>query len=160
MLLNPDYSILPKGPPVNTIPVDVLAEGIVKLLEHPGAKNQVYHLSQGPDDRLEFKDFIAQLRPVAEALLKRRIRQPKYVSPVFHRGLLRLLSKLTWGRTGRNIRTQLLFLNYASVVWDADNKNTWAALNGLGVCRPRFAEYLPHLMGYYLAHREGKKWPF
>lgn len=160
MLLNPDYPVMPKGPPVNTIPVDILAEGIARLMEYPGARGQVYHFCQGADDRTEFTDFIEQLQPVAEALLKRPVRQPKYVSPVFHRALLRLLRKLTWGRAGRYIRTQLLFLDYSFVSWNVDNSKARETLKGMGMHWPRFADYLPQLMGYYCAHCGGKRWPF
>jgi hypothetical protein len=53
---------------VDTIPVDVLAEGVARLMEHPGGHGRVFHLAQGIEDRVAFAEFIDKLRPVAEAL--------------------------------------------------------------------------------------------
>jgi thioester reductase-like protein len=160
MLLNPDYPILPKGPPVDTIPVDILAEGIARLMEHPPARNRVYHLMQGLEDGMEFSEFIDKLQPIAEDHLQRAIRRPAYVIPVFHRLLIEITRAVTWGRARRAARIQLLFIRYAGVSWKVESRQTRAALASAGVKWPRFDEYLPNLMAYYFKHRHEKRLPF
>ncbi|MBI3772213.1 MAG: SDR family oxidoreductase [Gammaproteobacteria bacterium] len=160
MLLDPDYPILPIGPPVDTIPVDILAQGIVKLMEYPDARNQVYHFAQGLDDPITFPEFIAELQSILEAQLHRKIRRPLYVTPIFHRLLLGVLSKVTWGRLRRFFRVQLIFIKFAGLSWSVDNQKTRNTLRTLGVNWPRISQYLPTLIGYYLKHRDENKLPF
>ncbi|MDX1252533.1 MAG: SDR family oxidoreductase [Gammaproteobacteria bacterium] len=160
MLLNPDYPILPKGPPVDTIPVDILAQGIVKLMEYPDARGQVYHLAQGLADPITFPEFISELQSILETRLHRKIRRPIYIAPIFHRILLTTLSKITWGRLRRFFRVQLIFIKFAGLSWKVDNQKTRGTLKILGVSWPPLKQYLPILIGYYLEHRDKNKLPF
>lgn len=160
MLLNPDYPILPKGPPVDTIPVDILTQGIVKLMEYPDARNQIYHFGQGLGDSITFPEFITELQSILETQLHRKIRRPLYVTPAFHRMLLGALSKVTWGRTKRFFRIQLIFIKFAGLSWKVDNQKTRNTLETLGVNWPRLKQYLPILINYYLEHRDENKLPF
>ena len=160
MLLAPDYSVLPDGPSVDTIPVDVLVQGMVGLMAAPASKNQIYHFAQGRADLMTFSEFIAKLQPLLESRLGRKIKRPKYVNPVVHRGLLTLLSKLTWGELGRLVRVQLVFVKFAGLTWQIDNPKTRSALAALPVSWPSFDQYLPALIDYYLAHRDENRMPF
>lgn len=160
MLLAPDYPILPKGPPVDTIPVDILAEGIVKLMEYPDARSQIYHFGQGLDDAITFPEFITELQSILETRLHRKIRRPLYVTPIFHKMLLGALSKITWGRLRRFLRIQLIFIKFAGLSWNVDNHKTRNTLGTLGMKWPRLKQYLPVLINYYLEHRDENKLPF
>lgn len=160
MLLDPDYPILPKGPPVDTIPVDILTEGIVKLMEYPDARSQIYHFGQGLDDSITFPEFITELQSILETRLHRKIRRPLYVTPTFHRMLLGALSKITWGRLRRFLRIQLIFIKFAGLCWKIDNHKTRNTVGTLGVKWPRLKQYLPTLINYYLEHRDENKLPF
>lgn len=160
MLLNPDYRILPYGPPVDTIPVDVLAQGIAKLMEYPEARNHIFHFGQGLDDPITFPDFIAKLQSIVESRLGKKIRRPTYINPMFHRLLLGVLSKITWGRLRRFFRVQLVFIKFAGLSWQVDNHKTRNTLKTLGLDWPRFSQYLPVLIDYYLKHRGENKLPF
>lgn len=160
MLLKPDYPILPSGCPIDTIPVDVLAEAIRRLMAYPQANGQIYHLSQGLADRLPFRAFIDKAKPIAEAKLGRRIRRPVYISPSIFIVFLNVLHALSFGKLKRFFRIQLLFIKFLQLEWQFDRSNTEATLTALGMDLPKFDTYFPQLMDYYFAERHRNRLPF
>lgn len=160
LLLQPDYPLAPRGCPVDTIPVDVLAESIMKLMEYPQATGQVYHLSQGLDDRVSFFDFLDKVQPLIEKKWGKTIKRPSYISPALCHAILTALSKLTFGKLKKTITIQLIFIKFGMVSWQFDNRKTRKTLESLGLRLPSFDEYLPQLLDYYLDHRHLNRLPF
>jgi long-chain acyl-CoA synthetase len=160
LLLRPDYPVLPRGCPVDTIPVNVLCKGIMTLMEHPEANGQVYHLSQGLDDRVTFPDFLDKVQPIAERKLGAPVKRPTYISPRIFQFALSTASKFTRGKTRRVIDIQLMFLRFLSLHSRFDNKKWRKTLTSIGLSPPRFDEYLPNLLDYYFEHRNQNRLPF
>lgn len=160
MLLKPDFPILPWGCPVDVIPVDVMAEGMVKLMEYSEAQGRVYNLSQGLHDRVSFRELIDKVQPIAEQKLGRAIKRPIYVNPRGYRIGLEILKRATFGKLKRFFTIQLIFIRFLSLDWKFDNEKLATAFAKLGVKQPRFDEFLPTLMDYYFEHREENKLPF
>ncbi len=138
LLLTPDSPILPRGCPVNTIPVDVLAMGIRRLMEFPAARGQVYHFAQGLDDLVSFAELLDQVQPIATAQLGKKIRRPTYISPAIVASLLAVLSKITVGSIKRKIDAQRIFIKFLPLQWKIDNKNLVKSFDELGIRLPRF----------------------
>ncbi len=160
MLLQPDARVLPQGPPVDTIPVDILARGIAGLMESPNGAGRVFHLAQGVEDRTEFGAFLDKLQPLAEAQLDRAIRRPAFIGPAIPRLLLHLVKLVSWGRVRRSARIQLIFIKFSGISWKVETRQTREALASMGIRWPRFDEYLPNLVGYYFRNRHRRRLPF
>lgn len=160
MLLKPDFSILPKGPPIDTIPVDILAGGIVSLMDLLAAKNQVYHFSQGIEDKISFFDFIDRLKEEVEGQTQKIFPKPRFISPLIHYSLFKVLSCLSFGKFRRFCKIQLLFLKFSFVSWQFDNSKTKKTMEELGIAWPSFRQYFPVLIKYYLPLRTHKNLPF
>ena len=159
-LLNPDFQLLPDGAPIDVIPIDFLSSCIVRLMDFVGANGQIYHLSQGLEDRQTLRSYIDLVKPIAESHLGRTLKKPILVWPGIHRWVFWLLSKLSFGKTRRFYAIQLIFLKFFGLNWQFDNRRTQEQFSGFGITWPKFRDYLPKLMSYYFAHRHENRLPF
>jgi hypothetical protein len=159
MLLSPEWPILPWGFPINTIPIDVLARALRCLMEHADAVGKIYHLTQGTDDRVTFGDFIQRVLPILETKLGRKPKLPTYISPLIYERAFMLLRPLSWGKLKRYLESRLVLIKFMSLDWKFDNTMTRRALASVGVAIPRFDEYLPNLIEYYINHRHENRKP-
>lgn len=160
MVLRPQWPFLPRGCPIDTIPVDVLACGIRRLMEYEEANGQVYQLCQGQEDRVSFNAFVGKARKILERDGKLTLKRATYFHPAFFTFPLRILRSLALGKMRSRIEIMLMFLKFSSVAWQFDNTQTRKALAALDVALPRFDDYFPRLLDYYLAHRDGIRLPF
>jgi thioester reductase-like protein len=159
MLLRPLFPVMPRGCPLDTIPVDVLAAGITALMNRPPGGRRVFHFTQGIQDTVSFADFLDMVQPLAESRLGHPIRRPRSVSPRLFDGLIRLLRQVAPGRARRRLAALQVFLQYFHYHWRFDTSQARGAMADAGVPWPRFDEYLPILLDYYFAHRDENRLP-
>lgn len=159
LVLKPDFPVLPRGVLIDMIPVDFLAQCMVRLLQVPESIGRIYHLSQGLEDRHALAEYE---KIVAPALQKFGCAPgPRcFIWAGWHRGVLRLLTHLTWGKARRFFRVQLIFLEFFDLKWQFDNRRTKEDMRRLGLEWPQAKDYLPRLIEYYLQHRHENRFPF
>ena len=160
MLINPSAPVLPRGNPPDTIPVDILAKAVVSLTDSEDSIGKVFHLFQGNEDRVEFKDLIRLAKPLIEAQTGTRLKLPLYIKPHFYYYPLKFLSLIAFGKIKRKLKIQLIFLVFLLYRWSAETKQTRAAFAEHNIDWPRFEEYLPRLIKYYFENREKNNMPF
>ena len=160
LILQPDFAVLPRRPPIDAIPLDFLTRCIHRIVETPSLSGRVLHLSQGLDDYIEFPDFRTMVSDLAKAELGWRPKPAMLIWPGIHRGLFRLLSWVTFGKTRRFFRVQLIFLKFFDLPGTFDNPQTRAAMAEQGLEWPRFRDYAPTLIRYYFKRRDDNRLPF
>ncbi len=159
MLLRPLLPVMPRGCPLDTIPVDVLAEGIVELMEQRGAAGRVFHFTQGIEDRVSFADFLDLVQPLAEARLGHPIERPRFVSARWFDLSLRVLQPIARGRLRRQVCSLRVFLSYFFHDWHFETRHARQALADAGVRWPGLAEYVPTILNYYFDYRHENRLP-
>ncbi|MFH1022075.1 MAG: SDR family oxidoreductase [Planctomycetota bacterium] len=160
MLLSPEFPVMPRGCFVDTIPVDVLAEGILRLMDHPGAAGRVHHFAQGIEDHVGFREFVALTAPLLAERLGSPVVPPRFAPPGLFSVLLAAMAPFAWGRPRRRIRIMRIFTRVLAAHARFETRQTRDTLASLGVAWPRFQECLPRLLDYYLPRRGRTRMPF
>jgi len=129
---------------VDVVPVDFVAEAIVRLMQSPHAEGQTYHLAAGPGRQ-------SSVGELAE-LTRQCLGGPpvRFVDPdTFHRWFQPVVDPLLFTRRGRAIkRGGHIYLPYMTANPSFDTTCADAALGEGGISPPRVHEYFQQLMGY------------
>lgn len=159
LVLKPDFPVLPRGVLIDMIPVDFLAESLVRLLQTPESIGRIYHLSQGLEDRSSLGEYEKMVAPVLRKF--NCMPRPRcFVWAGWHRAWLRILARLAFGKWRRFFKVQLIFLEFFDLKWQFDNHRTKRDMRQLGLEWPQARDYLPRLIEYYLEHRHENRLPF
>jgi len=160
LILNPDFPVIPDGAPIDAIPCDFLARAIRLLGDDEGAAGRIFHLSQGRDDAITFREYRTMVAAYAREHHGMDVPRVAIVPVGIHRTLFRLLSWVTFGRTRRFFRVQRIFLKFFDLPGEFHNADTKAYVAALGQTWPTFREVFPRLFDYYVTRRNENRLPF
>lgn len=138
---------------LDIVPVDFVAEAIVRSSASAASAGRVLHLCAGPQEALPLRRL---QEVIAERLARRGVRvpRPRFVSPRLFRGATRALRPLAPARTRAALATLPVFLDYLATDQTFENARTLAWLRDVGIDLPPTNEYLPRVLDFYFDARE------
>lgn len=142
----PDFG----GAKLDVVPVDFVAEAIVRSCGSHATIGKILHLCAGPEEALSLRDLQAVVR---ERLTARGERLPglHFLSPALFRAARKALRLLADAKTRSALDTLPVFLDYLDSDQAFDNSRTSAWLASEKIRVPRAIDYLPRLLDFYLA---------
>ena len=144
------YPVIParRSSPVDVVPVDYVADGIIALAGRPGT---TYHLTAS--DRAS---SVGELIDLASGYADRPA--PRVLSPGLYRRLVHpILVRRGSERRRRALRRSEIFFPYFEMRMRYDNALARGALSPAGIEVPRLRSYFDRLMDFAVAAEWGRK---
>ena len=144
---------------LDIVPVDFVAEAIVRSSGSRATIGKILHLCAGPGEALSLRHLQAI---VHDSLTARGVSVPKtrHLSPVLFRAAARALRFLADAKTRSALDTLPVFLDYLDTDQAFDNARTTEWLRKENITAPRAEEYLPRVLEFYFAaHHRARKIP-
>ena len=135
---------------LDIVPVDFVAEAIVRSNQSNITNGKILHLCVGPRGAVPLRRLLAF---VHDSLAARgeRLPKPRYVSRRLFQMLATGLRLLVDARTRAALATLPIFLDYLDTDQAFDNLRTAAWLKDEGVAIPPIEDYLPRVLDFYFA---------
>jgi len=159
LVVRPVFRVLPGGCPVDTTPIDIVAGGIRALMDYEKASGEVYHFIQGMEDYVDFGEFISSSRAILNEMGLKNLKPVFFVSPHMYRIMLKVFYLFAFGNAKRVIKNILIFIDFFTLRWKLESKKTRATLKKLGIEVPKFRDYEPKLIAYYIKNRGRNSFP-
>ena len=137
---------------LDIVPVDYVADSVVRLLFDEAALGCTVHLCAGPRAS-------ATIEQVAHRAMQYfNGPEPRFVDPRFFFAVVRpLLFAALWGRKRRVLRDGRAYRDYFTMRMQFDTSNADRLLSPAGVSAPPVLEYLDRLFEYCVASEWGRK---
>ena len=136
------------GATLDIVPVDYVARAIQIATAQPEAVGRVFHLCSGPERVIRLSELTERYRAIA-AQPGARLKRLRRVSPATFRRLVPWVTRLSWGRTRRALKSLPHFLAYLDEAQAFDVAQTKEYFSGHGLRVPDANEYLPRVVGFY-----------
>jgi len=138
---------------LDIVPVDFVAEAIVRSSGSSKTTGKILHLCAGPQGAVSLRRLQAL---VHDTLAKQgaRVPRPRYVSRGIFRGAARMLGFLADAKTRRALGTLPVFLDYLDTDQAFENIRTADILRAEGVTLPRAEDYLPRVLDFYFLTKQ------
>jgi nucleoside-diphosphate-sugar epimerase len=146
------YPVLParRGAPLDIVPVDYVADGVVALAGHPEAAEGTFHLTAGA-----CASTIGELLDLATGGLD--VPTPRVVPPRAYRALMEPLVMRRASRSTRRLLAQSeVYFPYFAMRQRFDDARARALLGPLGIEPTPLHEYFDRLMAFARAARWGR----
>ncbi|HEU5350019.1 MAG TPA: SDR family oxidoreductase [Terracidiphilus sp.] len=137
---------------LDIVPVDFVANAVVRLLCDEAALGTTVHLCAGPHGSATI-DQVAH-----RAMQYFSGPEPRYVEPRFFFAVMRpLLFMALWGRKRRVLRDGRAYRDYFTMRMQFDTSNAERLLQPAGLAPPPVLDYLDRLFQYCVASEWGRK---
>lgn len=135
---------------LDIVPVDFVAESIVRSSQSTATAGKILHLCAGPEGAVSLRRLQSI---VHDHLVARgeRVAKARYVSRQVFRKVARGLRLLVDEKTRAALDTLPIFLDYLDTNQAFDNIHTAAWLRQEGIAIPRTEDYLPRVLDFYFA---------
>jgi long-chain acyl-CoA synthetase len=147
------YKLIParKNAPVDVVPVDFVADGVVALAQHPEASGGTFHLTAGP-----------RVSSVGEIMAMNRGRfdhpSPKLIPPrAYRRWVHPVVMKRAAPSTRRVLDRSEVYFPYFSMRMRFDTARARALLEPMGIAPPALDDYYDRLIEFARAARWGRR---
>lgn len=148
------YAALPgrRSAPVDVVPVDYVADGILALSQAPEAASATFHLTAG-----RHVSSVGELVTLASAFFDRPA--PQLIEPAVYRRMLYplLLRAARDERVRRALQRSEVFFPYFAARVRYDDRRARAALHGTGIEPSPLRDYFEKLVEFALAAQWGKR---
>ena len=133
---------------LDTVPMDVVAEAIVRSSGSAGTVGRILHLCAGPREAIPLRRLQAL---IAERLRARGERVPaaRYVPAAAFRALARTIGLVSSRRMRAALATLPVFLAYLETGQAFDDTQSSRWLREAGIALPPPGDYLPRVLDYY-----------
>lgn len=141
---------------LDIVPVDFVAEAVVRSNATRATTGSVLHSCAGPDRALPLR----HLQTIIHDHLAERgdaPPRPRYLSTGFFRAAVHGLQFIADARTRAALGTLPIFLDYLDANQAFDNTRTNEWLHQEGVTPPRVEDYLPRVLAFYFSARNGAR---
>lgn len=140
---------------LDTIPVDCVAEAIVAASRDPDTAGKIFHLSSGPEMAPRLEDVKTTVRKV---FADRGISVPRGIDmPIkWYAGLARVLARMAPPQQRKVLATLPIYLDYLADRQGFDNRAFLAWQERRERPLPRWQDYLPLVLGYYVTNYYAK----
>lgn len=138
---------------LDIIPVDFVAEAIVRSSRSPTTSGRILHLCAGPQHAISLHSLQATVRDALHARGD-RIPRVRFIPRRIFRHVAHGLGLVVDKRTRAALATLPVFLDYLETDQTFDNVNTERWLEGEGVVLPRVQDHLPHVLEFYFATQD------
>jgi long-chain acyl-CoA synthetase len=137
---------------LDIVPVDFVANAVVRLAFDEAALGETVHLCAGP------KGSATILEVARRAAEYFKVREPRFVDPRLFFALVRpLLFTILWGRKRRVLVDGRAYRDYFTMRMQFDTTNAERLLGPAGLEPPPVMDYLDRLLNYCLASEWGRK---
>jgi thioester reductase-like protein len=150
------FGLIPntQGVFLDTIPVDYVARSIVYSSRHPNETiGRMFHLCSGPNASVPIPDLIDRVR---HSFSDRDSVTTRTIPSRLFRRSLPVMSWFASERGRKALRNLPLFLDYLDFPQQFSNARSEAFFARVGIALPRFPEYLPAVLDFYLKARPGR----
>jgi hypothetical protein len=135
---------------LDVVPVDFVAEAIVRSSECDATRGQILHLCAGPRGAIRLRRLHTLVRDYL-GLRGLPTREPRYVPRVVFRLSMSLLHAFANDTSRKALATLPLFLDYLDTGQSFDNPGTALWLDKNRISLPAVEEYLPRVLDFYFA---------
>ena len=135
---------------LDIVPVDFVAEAIVRSSESAATIGKVLHLCAGPLDAVPIRQLQAMVHDQLTARGE-RVYKTRYIARPVFRGLVRGLRLFVDAKTRAALGTLPIFLDYLDTEQSFDNVRSMAWLKQEGIAISRTGDYLPRVLQFYFS---------
>lgn len=133
---------------LDTVPVDFVAEAIVRSSSSKENTGKILHLCAGPQDALTLQRLQSVVQ-AALAALGRRAPKPRYVPRRVFRAAVAALQLFADARQRSALATLPVFLDYLETDQAFENARSVDWMRRQGIPVPRAEDYLPRVLEFY-----------
>lgn len=133
--------------PLDVVPIDYVADAVYHLfLRADDSVGKTYHLTAGSKNQFTVGQIAdSAVEYFNEVMSGESVKKVRFVHPTLFRRGLSLLP-----RTGKVLQIVKTYEPYFSVRRVFDDINTTSALQGTGICAPRFSDYYRTILNYFI----------